>query len=151
MLAKVQDVVSESARPQKGSAPMKLQRCFAIKNGCNALLDLARQTYCEIVDDLERLAERLAGDHGLPIKVAFNASRGYHLQIPGGKKAPLVNVRDLPKTFLHPQVCKGTVSFTTEQVVQMDKRSQESLREITIMSNEIVKVISVINYAYFHA
>ena len=59
-----QEVVHEGARVQKGSASMRLQRCFAIKSGVNGLLDVARRIYCEIVDDIEDMVAAMAEDTG---------------------------------------------------------------------------------------
>ena len=59
-------MVHEGARVQKGSASMRLQRCFAIKSGVNGLLDVARRIYCEIVDDIEDMVAAMAEDTGTP-------------------------------------------------------------------------------------
>lgn len=137
----VTDVVHENARVQKGSAAMRLQRCFALKNGLDGLLDVARRTYCEIVDDIEAIVAKLSEDHGIPLKVGYNAVRGYHVQIPSGGKRQVaqIQIRDLPRSFLQPQQFKNVISFTTEEIVQADQRSQEALREITVMSNRIIQ------------
>ena len=58
-------MVHEGARVQKGSASMRLQRCFAIKSGVNGLLDVARRIYCEIVDDIEDMVAAMAEDTGM--------------------------------------------------------------------------------------
>lgn len=96
ILEKVQEVINENAKVQKGSASMKLQRCFAVKGGINGLLDVARRTYCELIDDMETMAKGMSEEYGFPLRVVFNASRGYHFQISGGKKTPLINLRVRP-------------------------------------------------------
>ena len=48
MLDQLSKVINENAKIQKGSAGMKLQRCFAIRGGINGLLDVARRTYSEV-------------------------------------------------------------------------------------------------------
>ncbi len=135
----MQEVVHDSARVHKSTASMKLQRCFAVKSGLNGLLDVARRIYCEIVDDLEDIVAALAEEHGLPLRVGFNAARGYHVQAVGNKRTPMVRARDLPKTFLNPQEGKNSLTFTTEEIIQADKRGQDVLREITLMSSSIVE------------
>jgi DNA mismatch repair protein MSH4 len=52
---------------------MRLQRCFSIRGDLNGLLDVARRTYCEIVEDIERNVADLGQAHGLSLKVGFNA------------------------------------------------------------------------------
>lgn len=60
---------------------MRLQRCFSVRNGINGLLDIARRTYCEIIDDIEKHVTDLAASHGVSMKVGYNAQRGYHAQV----------------------------------------------------------------------
>ena len=65
--------------------------------------------------------------------------RGYHVQIYGNRRAPLMKGRELPKHFLNPLEGKNTIAFTTEEIIQADKRGQEALCEITVMSNSIIE------------
>ncbi len=118
---------------------------------------MARRAYCEIVDDIEEMVSALSEEHGVPMRVAFNASRGYHVQIPrqgfgggdggrgrrgGGRtKSCWLTVRDLPRQFIQPQQLKGCLTFTTEAIVQADHRGKEALREISVMSNGVVQAL----------
>jgi len=149
-LSKIQEVIHDEAKVIKGSSHMKLQRCFAVKGGINGLLDVARRTYCEIVDDIEMSVRQLSEEHGIPLRIGFNAQRGYHVQISNqkqknsGKKTigtnnvPNLKIADLPKNFLYPQCNKNTITFTTQSIIKADAKSQDALREITMMSNVIV-------------
>ncbi|XP_059093663.1 mutS protein homolog 4-like isoform X2 [Tigriopus californicus] len=140
IMERVCEIIQDDAKVQRGSAAMKLQRCFAIRNGVNGLLDVARRTYCEIVDDIEGMVVQLAEEFEIPLRVGFNASKGYHVQLAtGGKKVNPIQLKNLPKSFLRPQQTKNMISFTTEEIIQADQRSQESLREITFMSNTIIQ------------
>ena len=56
---------------------------------------------------------------GLPLRVGFNVQRGYHVQIYGNRRAPLMKVKDLPKHFLNPLEGKNTIAFTTEEIIQV--------------------------------
>lgn len=46
LLSEVSTVIEDTARIQKGTATMRLQRCFAVKQGASGMVDLARQAYC---------------------------------------------------------------------------------------------------------
>ena len=81
MMQKIQVVIHDEAKLAKGSAAMKLQRCFAVRKGLNDLLDTARTTYCRIVDDIEAKVTQLGEAHGYPMRLGYNASRGYHIQM----------------------------------------------------------------------
>lgn len=52
ILEHVRTVLHEDARTTKGFSAAHLQRCFAVRTGINGLLDVARKTYCELVDDV---------------------------------------------------------------------------------------------------
>ena len=83
--------------------------------------------------------ETFLGEKGLPLRVGFNVQRGYHVQIYGNRRAPLMKIKELPNHFLNPMEGKNTIAFTTEEIIQADKRGQEALCEITVMSNSIIE------------
>ena len=105
------------------------------------------------------MVKKFSGKIGLPLRVGFNVQRGYHVQIYGNRRAPLMKVKELPKHFLNPLEGKNTIAFTTEEIIQVghfdrldndlettlvfllkaDKRGQEALCEITVMSNSIIE------------
>lgn len=47
------EVINEDARTKKGFAASQFQRCFAIKTGINGLLDLSRESYSNVVSELQ--------------------------------------------------------------------------------------------------
>jgi len=130
---------------------MRTQRCFAIKSGVDGMLDATRQQYGAFVEEVEKEAITLSEVHGVQIRASFTAARGYHLQISaaaaGGKRSggnnsmkPTLTMKDLPQSFLQPQRTRnGAITFTTENVVQADNRGREVLREIFVMSNNILQ------------
>lgn len=52
----IDQVINCEAKFSKGNANMNLQKCFAIKDKFNPLLDLARSIYSDAIDDLIALA-----------------------------------------------------------------------------------------------
>jgi DNA mismatch repair protein MSH4 len=50
----VKKLLHDDAKNVKGYSASCIQRCFAIKSEMNVLLDLARKTYCELVDEITR-------------------------------------------------------------------------------------------------
>ena len=49
---KILSVIHQDARTAKGASASEMQRNFAVKAGVNEFLDLARQSYCEIVSSM---------------------------------------------------------------------------------------------------
>lgn len=53
----IDQVVNSNVNYTKGNVNMKLEKCFAIKDRFNALLDLARSMYSESIDDMVALVK----------------------------------------------------------------------------------------------
>lgn len=53
----IDQVINSNTQFSRGTANMKLEKCFAIKDRFNALLDLARSIYSETIDDIIALVK----------------------------------------------------------------------------------------------
>lgn len=49
------DILHPDATLQKGVFDMKVQKCFAVRGGLDGLLDVARRTYSETVEDVQSI------------------------------------------------------------------------------------------------
>jgi DNA mismatch repair protein MSH4 len=49
---KILSVLHDDARTAKGPEASQMQCNFAVRAGISGILDLARQTYCEIISDI---------------------------------------------------------------------------------------------------
>ena len=47
----------------------------------------------------------------------------------------MLKLTDLPPNFLRPQKFKTIITFTTEEVIKLDQRSQDALREVSVRNN----------------
>ena len=62
------------------SQSAQIQRCFAVRPGRDALLDVARATFNDNYDDISNLIQKYRDEFGIgSLKIAFSASRGYHV------------------------------------------------------------------------
>lgn len=78
-----------------------LQRCFAVKPEINGLLDVARRTYSELIEDIQKIVEQLSETYDLPIRLNQNVMKGFHIVLPvAPKNRRLFNVEDLPSIFI---------------------------------------------------
>ncbi|KAL4241059.1 MutS protein msh4 [Mactra antiquata] len=120
MLCKINCIIYEDARYQKGSLQMRSQKCFAVKPNMNGLLDISRQTYTEMMDDINDLVNQLGEMHHLPLKVGCSSNRGFHVQLycKDGMTA-----YDLPGEFIKVTKFKNTFSFTTPDLIKMNGMS----------------------------
>ncbi|XP_053549161.1 mutS protein homolog 4 [Bombina bombina] len=148
ILDKIKTVINDDTRHTKGCLNMRTQKCYAVKPNINEFLDIARRTYAEIVDDIAGMISQLSEKHNLPLKTSFSTTRGFFIQmsIDGtGLTAP-----QLPAEFMKVTHVKNSYSFTTSDLIKMNERCKESLREIYHMSYLIVcKLLSEI-YEHIH-
>ncbi|OWA54865.1 MutS protein-like protein 4 [Hypsibius exemplaris] len=131
-------LVHPETKLEKGSLRMKTNKCYAVKPRINGCLDVARLLYSESVDDISALVIKLQERHGLPIQTGYDASRGFHMQLFAGGKKPIA-VSDLPKEFIHVTKSRNTIYFTTKDLINLNGRSLECIREVFVLSHEMLK------------
>lgn len=121
--ALIMDMITESTTYQKSAHAMRHQECFALKNGIHGLLDVARKTFLQTVEDIYavrlshfvfnshfmssyciylQLGEHYSLEFGVPIKVNHNSSRGYYLLVPN-------SLNPLPPGFTQAVLNKKTI------------------------------------------
>ncbi|XP_022081598.1 mutS protein homolog 4-like isoform X1 [Acanthaster planci] len=137
MLENIHMVINDGTRYQKGILNMRTQKCFAVKPNINGLLDVARRTYTEIVDDISDLISQLGEQYHLPLKTSYSSNRGFFIQLYCGSKNP-VSPNSLPPIFTKVVKARNTISFTTPDLIKLNDRIRESLNEIYLMTNTVV-------------
>ncbi|XP_064287753.1 mutS protein homolog 4 isoform X2 [Passer domesticus] len=146
ILEKITSVINDDTRYTKGCLSMRTQKCYAVKPNINEFLDIARRTYTEIVDDIAGMITQLAEKYRLPMKTSFSSARGFFIQM-NADCSTLPNGQ-LPSEFTKITKMKNTYSFTSADLIKMNERCQESLREIYHMTYLIV--CKLLNEIYEH-
>ncbi|XP_050832481.1 mutS protein homolog 4 isoform X4 [Serinus canaria] len=146
ILEKITSVINDDTRYTKGCLSMRTQKCYAVKPNVNEFLDIARRTYTEIVDDIAGMITQLAEKYSLPMKTSFSSARGFFIQM-NADCSTLPNGQ-LPSEFTKITKMKNTYSFTSADLIKMNERCQESLREIYHMTYLIV--CKLLNEIYEH-
>ncbi|XP_027575757.1 mutS protein homolog 4 isoform X2 [Pipra filicauda] len=148
MLEKITTVINDDTRYTKGCLSMRTQKCYAVKPNINEFLDVARRTYTEIIDDIAGMITQLAEKYNLPLKTSFSSARGFFIQM--NADCSMLPNGQLPSEFTKITKMKNTYSFTSADLIKMNERCQESLREIYHMTYLIVcKLLSEI-YEHIH-
>jgi len=139
MLDEIGKVIEEGTHLEKGALQQRTQRCSAIKPHINGLLDVARRTYTELIDDLQNLVEQYGENYQLTLRMAYSSHRGFYIQMtPDNKKSVAKAQGDLPSIFIKVNRFKGTLSFTTIALLQMNERIQNSLDQVYTMGNSVI-------------
>ncbi|EFN83847.1 MutS protein-like protein 4 [Harpegnathos saltator] len=137
MKDKIMTLIHADARFVKGSTSSSMQRCFAIKAGINELLDIARQVYCELINDMKSLVEVSAVKHKLPLSLEYNVNLGYHMHVvvPRGLD---IAISDLSAEFIQVRKNRRSFTMTTTALLTLNKQCRKACEEIYVMSNTLL-------------
>ncbi|OXB54524.1 hypothetical protein ASZ78_005921 [Callipepla squamata] len=136
ILEKITTVINDDTKYTKGCLSMRTQKCYAVKPNINEFLDIARRTYTEIVDDIAGMIAQLAEKYSLPLRTSFSSARGFFIQM--NADCSTLPSGQLPSEFTKVTKTRNTYSFTSADLIKMNERCQESLREIYHMTYLIV-------------
>ncbi|RUS17438.1 muts domain V-domain-containing protein [Endogone sp. FLAS-F59071] len=154
---RIHEVINEDAKFQKSALGLRNQRCYAVKAGVNGLLDVARQTYKETIDDIYELVGRyvvapssvaifvlpklvsFVDSTGIQIKLQFNSTSGFYLS---ASTEQLNDQGELPLMFINIVRKRETGS-----AIQKNNKINESLTEVYLMSDKtIAELIADVRY-----
>lgn len=134
------DILNKVINPEltidlkKGPQYVQNQLAFSMKPGMNGLLDVARATYCECLEEIREEIEKYAEEFHIPdLKLCFSVARGYHFSI------PLMDEDQVPQQCV--QVAKkGKRMFcSTSDLISLDDRRREAFSDILFMIDEITQ------------
>ncbi|XP_026875381.2 mutS protein homolog 4 [Electrophorus electricus] len=136
ILAQIKTVINDDTSYMKGSLNMRTQKCYAVRPNVSEFLDIARRAYTEVVDDISGLVDQLGEKYELPLRTSFSTARGFFIQL----KLEGVVLPDgqLPGEFIKVTRQKNNYSFTTLDLMKMNDRCDEALKEIFHMSYVVV-------------
>uniref|UniRef100_M4ALQ5 MutS homolog 4 n=1 Tax=Xiphophorus maculatus TaxID=8083 RepID=M4ALQ5_XIPMA len=148
ILEQIKTVVNYDTTYLKGSLNMRTQKCYAVRPNINAFLDIARRVYTEIVDDIAGLVNNLGEKYGFLLRTSFSTTRGFFIQmkldgvvLPEGK---------LPPEFIKVTKQKNSYGFTTADLIKMNGRCDEALREIFHMSYVVICQLLTTIHEHIH-
>ncbi|XP_066140533.1 LOW QUALITY PROTEIN: uncharacterized protein [Euwallacea fornicatus] len=144
----IRETIHESAYSGTGQQAEQ-QRIWAIKPGVNGLLDLLRKTYSERVDEMRAYVHKLGQKYDLPLALANNNKKGFHIvmHLKRGKKR--MKRSDLPQEFI--QVFSLSTGFTmkTVEIVNLSIRIEDMLTDLLYLSNLTIHNITLNLKQYF--
>ena len=56
MLKEIEDIIDSETQAHKQAFISRTQHCFALRNGADGLLDIARATFCRLTEEIHILA-----------------------------------------------------------------------------------------------
>ncbi|CAI2181420.1 860_t:CDS:10 [Funneliformis geosporum] len=132
---RINEVINEDVTYVKSPLALRNQRCYAVKAGFNGLLDVARQTYKEVVDDLKVLINSYCEQYQMSIKTQFSSATGFYLSI----NIDQLEDRQLPLIFINTKKKRKSLTFTTLAIVKINTKINDSLTEVYLMSDKTIE------------
>ncbi|KAF7321085.1 MutS 4 [Mycena chlorophos] len=126
--------LNEDGAPAKGGIAAVNARVYAVKANCNRLLDVARETYKENVQDIFALNTKLSETHELPLTLMYREG-GFVFTL---KKTDLSQNETLPRGFINAQLKKNKWTFSSMELKKMNARMKDALDETLILSEKII-------------
>ncbi|KAK6369222.1 MutS protein msh4 [Lithohypha guttulata] len=131
--------MNQDAFYSQKAADIRNQRVYAIRAGANGFLDVARQSYSELVGDMRDLVNQLQEQHGIPLELKHDPVRHFYIQI---KSADIQSNTALPDIFVH-VFRKGNkhVECQTIDMVKQNQRISDMHNEIIAMSDSSIQTL----------
>ncbi|CAK3852593.1 related to MSH4-meiosis-specific [Lecanosticta acicola] len=131
----INNIINEDTSYARAPLDLRNQRTYAVKSGLNGLLDVARQTYKESMEDALTHIEQMAEEHSLPLQTKFDNKRQFFLRI----RADELEGRDLPPVFINVYKNKDCLEFQTLDIVKRNQKIGDAHMEVVLMSDNSIK------------
>lgn len=125
--------ISEGTAWSKSALPMRQYECFAVRPGVDGLLDVARKTYLQSLNDIHALVDELRGRLGMPaLQLRYTETRGFHLFLPGRPAT-------LPDELCQATQMKQGIACSTDELLSLNERNREALTRVYVLTNEALQ------------
>ncbi|KAI9203037.1 muts domain V-domain-containing protein [Polychytrium aggregatum] len=136
MQSRLGQTIDDDVTYQRSPLTLQQQRCYAVKPGFSGLLDVARQTYKEAIDDVYALVNGYRDTYRMNISETFTPKLGFALAI---SKKKLAAGAEWPAEFIGTSTKRNTITFTTLSLKSLNERIREALAEVYLMSDSIIE------------
>ncbi|GJN66105.1 MutS protein msh4 [Purpureocillium lilacinum] len=135
ILANIQRVIEADVRYMKSPLDLRNQRTFAVKSGVNGMLDVARQTYKELTEEIHQHVDAIQGEFKIAVALKFDNGRKYWLRI----KAIDFDFGAPPQLFVNVVRKKDNVECQTLDLIKLNVRLSDASNEVVIRSDVVIE------------
>eukprot|EP01119_Soliformovum_irregulare_P017774 TRINITY_DN5333_c0_g1_i3.p2 TRINITY_DN5333_c0_g1~~TRINITY_DN5333_c0_g1_i3.p2 ORF type:complete len:554 (-),score=161.96 TRINITY_DN5333_c0_g1_i3:2031-3692(-) len=129
----IEAILNQDTQYSKSTYHMRMQQCFAVKMGINPLLDVARKTYTETIEDMNLALNRYKQELDIAsLKLQYHAKRGHFIVIDNPPPS-------LPPLFIQVAKQGRKVHCSTQEISSLSRRNDESLNEILLMTDRVLE------------
>ncbi|ETS87201.1 hypothetical protein PFICI_01029 [Pestalotiopsis fici W106-1] len=127
--------INEDVSYVKTPIDLRNQRTYAVKSGVHGLLDVARQTYKEGVDDVFEHVEKVKAENELSFDIKYDDNRKHYIRV----KDCELEGRDIPDLLINRVRRGGYLECQTLCLVQLNNRITDSHNETVMLSDKVIR------------
>ncbi|KAM0350185.1 hypothetical protein ACHAPU_003350 [Fusarium lateritium] len=134
-LNKIRQTIEDDVTYMKSALDLRNQRTFAVKAGINGMLDVARQTYKELTEEIHKHLEELNEAHKIQASLKYDNGRKYWLRL----RAADFEDRPIPDLLINVVRKKDMIECQTLDLVKLNLRLSDTSNEVVIRSDSVVQ------------
>ncbi|KAF4445904.1 hypothetical protein F53441_10375 [Fusarium austroafricanum] len=119
----------------KSALDLRNQRTFAVKAGINGMLDVSRQTYKELTEEVHKHLDTLNEDYRLGANLRYDNGRKYWLRM----RAADFDDQPLPDILINVVRKKDKIECQTLDLIKLNQRISDTSNEVVIRSDRVVQ------------
>ncbi|KAG6044861.1 hypothetical protein E4U39_002928 [Claviceps sp. Clav50 group G5] len=140
ILQSIKAIIEEDVTVMSSPLDMRNARTFAVKAGISGMLDVARQTYKELTEEIHLHVQDVEKEYGMPVTLKFDNGRKYWLLLKGlaGSSS------QIPPVFINIVGKKSGIECHTMQLMKLNSRLSDTSNEIVARSDAIIQDLIVL-------
>ncbi|KAG6173980.1 hypothetical protein E4U27_006608 [Claviceps purpurea] len=140
ILQSIKTIIEEDVTVMSSPLDMRNARTFAVKAGISGMLDVARQTYKELTEEIHLHVQDVEKEYGTPVTLKFDNGRKYWLLLKGlaGSSS------QIPPVFINVVEKKTGIECHTMQLMKLNSRLSDTSNEIVARSDAIIQDLIVL-------
>jgi DNA mismatch repair protein MSH4 len=135
ILNDIRTAIEPDVTYSKSPLDLRNQRTFAVRAGISGMLDVARQTYKELTEEIHQHVEEIRKCHSMNVVLRFDNARKYWLRI----KADQCEDGALPELFINCVRRKDNIECQTLDLIKLNLRLSDTSNEVVIRSDDVVQ------------
>ncbi|CEI69168.1 unnamed protein product [Fusarium venenatum] len=135
ILDKIRQTIEADVTYMKSALDLRNQRTFAVKAGINGMLDVARQTYKELTEEIHLHIDALNVTHKVNATLRYDNGRKYWLRF----QAADFDDRPIPDILINVVRKKDRIECQTLDLVKLNLRLSDTSNEVVIRSDSVVQ------------
>ncbi|KAH7189569.1 muts domain V-domain-containing protein [Fusarium flagelliforme] len=134
-LSRIRQIIEADVTYMKSALDLRNQRTFAVKAGINGMLDVARQTYKELTEEIHLHLDELNENLKLGATLRYDNGRKYWLRL----RAADFEDEPLPDVLINVVQKKDKIECQTLDLVKLNLRLHDTSSEVVLRSDCVIQ------------